>query len=61
MVVIGVLYLTVSYGSLPWLALILAFSFGTYGLIKKTAPLGALYGLTLETGILLLPAVAYLF
>lgn len=60
MVVIGVLYLTISYGSLPWLALILAFSFGTYGLIKKTAPLGALYGLTLETGILLLPALAWL-
>ena len=60
MVVIGVLYLTVSYGALPWLALILAFSFGTYGLIKKTAPLGALYGLTLETGILLLPALGWL-
>ena len=60
MVVIGVLYLTISFGRLPWLALILAFSFGTYGLIKKTAPLGALYGLTLETGILLLPALAYL-
>ncbi len=60
MVVIGVLYLTISYGSLPWLALVLAFSFGTYGLIKKTAPLGALYGLTLETGLLLLPALAYL-
>ncbi len=60
MVVTAVLYLTVSYGALPWLALILAFSFGTYGLIKKTAPLGALYGLTLETGILLLPALAWL-
>ena len=60
MVVIGVLYLTVSYGALPWLALILAFTFGTYGLIKKTAPLGALYGLTLETGILLLPALGWL-
>jgi chloramphenicol-sensitive protein RarD len=60
MVVSGVLYLTVSYGALPWLALVLAFSFGTYGLIKKTAPLGALHGLTLETGILLLPALAYL-
>jgi len=60
MVVIGVLYLTVSYGALPWLALIQAFSFGTYGLIKKTAPLGALYGLTLETGILLLPALGWL-
>ena len=53
------LYLTLSYGSLPWIALTLAFSFATYGLVKKTAPLGSLYGLTLETGILFLPALAY--
>src|SRR5258705_222647 len=33
----GVLYLTVSYGSAPWIALTLALSFGTYGLVKKTA------------------------
>jgi chloramphenicol-sensitive protein RarD len=56
----GVLFLTIAYGSLPWIALTLAFSFGIYGLIKKTAPLGSLYGLTLETGILLLPATFYL-
>jgi chloramphenicol-sensitive protein RarD len=56
----GVLFLTIVYGSLPWIALTLAFSFGFYGLVKKTAPLGSLYGLTLETGILLLPAVMYL-
>ncbi|NOY99276.1 MAG: EamA family transporter RarD [Chloroflexi bacterium] len=56
----GVLYLTISYGSLPWIALTLAFTFGIYGLIKKTASLGAFYGLTLETGILFLPALAYL-
>lgn len=56
----GVLYLTFAYGSLPWIALILAVSFGVYGLIKKTAPLGAIYGLTAETGILLLPALVYL-
>jgi chloramphenicol-sensitive protein RarD len=57
---IGVLYLTLTYGSLPWIALTLAFTFGLYGLIKKTAPLGSLYGLTLETGLLFVPAVAYL-
>jgi len=34
----------------PWIALTLAFSFGLYGLVKKMAPLGSLYGLTLETG-----------
>jgi chloramphenicol-sensitive protein RarD len=38
----------------------LAFSFGFYGLVKKTAPLSSLHGLTLETGILFLPAVAFL-
>jgi len=57
---VGVLYLTFAYGSLPWIALTLAFSFGAYGLVKKTAPLGSLYGLTLETGLLFLPALLYL-
>lgn len=57
---IGVAYLTIVYGRLPWIALSLAFSFGFYGLTKKLAPLGSLYGLTLETGILFLPAVIYL-
>jgi chloramphenicol-sensitive protein RarD len=40
--------------------LTLAFTFSIYGWIKKIAPLGSLYGLTLETGILSLPAVAFL-
>lgn len=57
---IGVVYLTVSYGSLPWIGLILAFSFGLYGFVKKIAPLGSLHGVTLETGILFLPALVYL-
>lgn len=56
----GVLYLTFAYGALPWIALTLAFSFGLYGLIKKVAPLNSLHGLTLETGILFLPALAWL-
>ena len=56
----GVIYLTIAYGSLPWIALALAFSFGTYGLVKKTAPLNSLYGLTLETSIVFIPALAYL-
>ncbi len=56
----GVGYLTLSYGRLPWIALSLAFSFGFYGLVKKLAPLSSLYGLTLETGLLLLPAALYL-
>lgn len=57
---LGILYLTFSHGSLPWIALTLAFSWATYGLIKKVAPLGSLHGLTLETGILLLPVLIYL-
>jgi chloramphenicol-sensitive protein RarD len=57
---IGVIYVAISYGTFPWIALTLAFSFGIYGLIKKTAPLGALHGLTLETGLLFVPAVIFL-
>lgn len=53
----GVLYLTFAYGTVPWIALTLAFSFAFYALVKKRAPLGSLYGLTLETGILFLPAL----
>src|SRR2546426_1595933 len=56
----GVLYLTFVYGAVPWIALTLGFSFGIYGLVKKTAPLGSLNGLVLETSILLLPALVYL-
>ena len=57
---VGVSYLTLKFGHLPWIALVLAFSFGFYGLVKKLAPLSSLHGLTLETGILFLPALAYL-
>jgi chloramphenicol-sensitive protein RarD len=57
---LGVAYLTVNYGQLPWIALALAFSFGLYGLVKKIAPLGSLHSLTIETGILLIPAALYL-
>jgi chloramphenicol-sensitive protein RarD len=57
---LGVLYLAVIYGSPPWIALSLAGTFGVYGLVKKVAPLGSLYGLTLETGLVCLPALGYL-
>ena len=56
----GVLYLTLSVGALPWIALTLAFSFGFYGLLKKTAGLNALEGMGLEMSILSVPALAYL-
>ena len=57
---IGVAYLTIKFGQLPWIALVLAFTFGFYGLVKKLARLSSLYGLTLETAILFIPALAYL-
>lgn len=44
----GVLWLTWQGGKPPWIALALAASFGLYGLMRKTAPLGALEGLALE-------------
>jgi chloramphenicol-sensitive protein RarD len=56
----GVLYLTITYGRPPWIALSLAFSFGIYGLVKKVAPLGSLYGLTLETALVFPFALIYL-
>jgi chloramphenicol-sensitive protein RarD len=56
----GVLYLTLGYGSLPWIALSLAFSFGFYGLIKKKVHLASAESLTSEMSLLLIPAFAYL-
>jgi chloramphenicol-sensitive protein RarD len=58
---IGVTILTLDYGRLPWVAISLALSWGTYGLIKKKLDLGALEGLTIETLISLLPYGFYLF
>jgi chloramphenicol-sensitive protein RarD len=57
----AVLVLTVGYGQLPWIALTLALSFATYGLIKKQVGLPGLEGFATETAFLFLPAVAYLF
>jgi chloramphenicol-sensitive protein RarD len=53
----GVLWLTLQAGRLPWVALVLAITFGIYGLLRKLAKLGALEGLTLET-LLLAPLAA---
>lgn len=53
----GVLWLTVQAGRLPWVAVLLALTFGFYGLLRKVAPLGALEGLALET-LLLAPFAA---
>ena len=48
----AVVVLTLDYGRLPWVALVLAFSFGTYGLAKKTANVGAVESLTFETAVI---------
>ena len=56
----GVVWLTVAYGTLPWIGLALAASFGSYGLVKKKAPLPSLEGLTVETAVLVVPAALYL-
>ena len=46
---LGVLVLTIDYGRLPWIALTLAITWGSYGLVKKQLNLGALEGLAIET------------
>lgn len=54
---VGVLWLTMQARQLPWIALVLALSFGFYGLLRKVAVLGALEGLALET-LMLAPVAA---
>lgn len=57
---LAVVGLTVEYGRPPWVALVLAFSFGSYGLAKKKADTGAVESLTVETIVLAPFAVAFL-
>ena len=56
----AVVYLGVATGSPPWIALTLAVSFSTYGLIRKVAQVEALQGLGVETLILMPLALGYL-
>ncbi|WRZ91266.1 EamA family transporter RarD [Streptomyces sp. NBC_01007] len=56
----AVLVLTIGSGRPPWISLCLAFSFATYGLVKKKVNLGGLESLAAETAIQFLPALAYL-
>ncbi len=56
----GVSFMASSVHGIPWIAIAIAVSFGFYGLVKKRTKISALGGLTFETGILLLPALAYL-
>ena len=57
---VGVANLTWQLGAVPWVGLFLAFSFGIYGLIRKTAPLNSLEGLFMETLLLAPLAAGYL-
>jgi chloramphenicol-sensitive protein RarD len=57
---IAVAVLTLDYGRPPWIALVLAFSFGFYGLVKKRANVDGTQSLAFETSLLVLPALAYL-
>ncbi|TXI09812.1 MAG: EamA family transporter RarD [Rhizobium sp.] len=57
---VGVAYITWSFGALPWIALTLALSFGTYGLLRKLAVVPAVDGLAIESSVLFLPALGYL-
>jgi chloramphenicol-sensitive protein RarD len=56
----AVVVLTVGYGRLPWIAFVLAFSFGMYGLVKKVAGVDAVPSLTVETSYLLPVGLVYL-
>jgi chloramphenicol-sensitive protein RarD len=56
---VAIVVLVVGYGQVPWVALVLAFSFSTYGLLKKLAGVGAIESIAVETGVTLLPALAY--
>ena len=57
---LGVLWLTRNYGSFPWIALALAISFGSYGLVRKLLGAPPVRGLGVESLFLLLPALAFL-
>ncbi len=57
---LGVAWLTWHSGHLPWVSLLLAITFGIYGLLRKTAALGALEGLSLETAIMFPVAFGFL-
>jgi chloramphenicol-sensitive protein RarD len=56
----GVAYMTFSQANLPWIALVLAVTFGIYGLTRKLAPYPAVPTLAVESTLLLIPAAAYL-
>ncbi|ROQ66854.1 chloramphenicol-sensitive protein RarD [Streptomyces sp. 840.1] len=58
--VASVLVLAIGYGQPPWISLVLAFSFATYGLMKKKVNMGGLESLAAETAVVFVPALGYL-
>ncbi|MCX4415018.1 EamA family transporter RarD [[Kitasatospora] papulosa] len=56
----AVLVLAIGYGQPPWISLVLAFSFATYGLAKKKVDMGGLESLAAETAVLFVPALGFL-
>lgn len=56
---VAIVVLVAGYGEVPWIALVLAFSFATYGLVKKLAGVPAVESMAVETVVMLLPAAAY--
>ena len=56
---IAVLILTINYGSVPWVALLIALSFAIYGVLKKKITFEATRGLALETLFILPFALGY--
>ena len=56
----GVIWLTLGVGQLPWIGLTIAVTFSLYGLLRKTAPLGPLEGLAVETLVMLPLAALFL-
>ena len=57
---VAVLNLVLSFGEIPWVSLGLALSFSCYGLIRKVVPVSSIVGLTVETFLLMMPAIGYL-
>ncbi|MFB6570078.1 EamA family transporter RarD [Streptomyces noursei] len=57
---LAVVVMTVAYGRMPWIALGLALSFATYGLVKKSIKLDGIEGFSAETALQALPALGYL-
>jgi chloramphenicol-sensitive protein RarD len=57
---IGVVWLTVGVGSLPWVSLVLGFTFGFYGLLKKKIDSPPLVSLAIEVSVMIIPALVFL-